>query len=135
MRVLFCGSRNWINRDPIYKELSKLDPATTTIVHGAAEGADLIAGYLAKSFHFQIEEYPVTRAEWDRLGAAAGPLRNQKMIDTGIDLVIAFHKAGSRGTASTIRFAEKACIDTKIYDNEYGPPKFFEWSKLKKETI
>lgn len=117
MRVLFCGSRTWRNQDLIYNELRKFDPATTIIVHGAAQGADLITHSLAKSLHFEVEEWPVTKWEWDAFGRPAGPHRNKRMVNTlnkETDMVVAFHQNGSTGTASTIRYAAAKGIIPKV---------------------
>lgn len=112
MRVLFCGSRNWRDADKIVEELKKLDPATTTIVHGDAYGADRIADYYAKRMGFKTEPHP---AEWDKYpGNSAGYERNKEMINSGVDKVIAFWKNKSRGTAITINLAEKAGIKPTI---------------------
>ena len=49
-------------------------------------------------------------ADWKAHGRAAGPIRNQRMIDGGKpDLVITF--PGGRGTADMVRRAEKAGIE------------------------
>ena len=51
-----------------------------------------------------LECYP---ADWDRHGKAAGPIRNQRMIDTGVDLVVAFHDdlEHSKGTGHMVKIA------------------------------
>ena len=46
-------------------------------------------------------------AEWDKYGRAAGPIRNEKMVDIA-NLVIAFWDGKSRGTKSLIKYAERA---------------------------
>jgi hypothetical protein len=52
-----------------------------------------------------VEEY---KADWDTYGKSAGPIRNQKMLDTGIDYVIAF--PGGRGTEHMKKIARKAGV-------------------------
>jgi hypothetical protein len=48
-------------------------------------------------------------AQWKKHGRAAGPIRNQRMLDEGKpDLVVAF--PGGRGTADMIRRAERAGV-------------------------
>jgi hypothetical protein len=49
------------------------------------------------------------KADWHRHGRAAGPIRNQKMLDWGPDLVVAF--AGGTGTAGMVRLARAACVE------------------------
>src|SRR5690606_11824331 len=72
-----------------------------TLVHGGAPGADSEAAYVAAYLlEWPVEAHP---ADWQRHGRAAGPIRNQQMVDSGADLVIAF--PGGRGTADLIRRA------------------------------
>lgn len=58
-----------------------------------------------------IEEYP---AEWDKHGKAAGFIRNQDMLDSGVDVVVAF--PGGRGTADMVRRARKAGVEVVEID-------------------
>jgi hypothetical protein len=55
-------------------------------------------------------------AEWDTFGRAAGPIRNQSMIDMAPDLVLAFHNDmdHSRGTVDTVDRAIKAGINVEV---------------------
>lgn len=67
------------------------------IVHGGAPGADCTAGLWV----VQKTEHPwvtteVHWADWRKHGKAAGPIRNQAMLDSKPDLCIAF--PGGRGT-------------------------------------
>ena len=51
----------------------------------------------------------VCKADWQGLGRAAGPIRNQQMLDEGQpDLVIAF--PGGIGTANMTALAAKASV-------------------------
>jgi hypothetical protein len=61
-------------------------------------GADTLAGIIAEQIGLQVEVYP---ADWNRHGQAAGPIRNQQMLDQGRpDIVLAFHAniSQSKGT-------------------------------------
>jgi hypothetical protein len=56
-------------------------------------------------------------AQWKKHGRAAGPIRNQRMLDKGKpDLVVAF--PGGRGTADMIRRAERAGVPVRIADRD-----------------
>jgi hypothetical protein len=94
MKILVCGSRHWDDIETIARVLEGLPKSGVTIIHGAARGADMIAGEVAKQFGWNVREYP---AQWDKHGKAAGPLRNQLMLDrenlrdNPIELCIAFH--------------------------------------------
>jgi hypothetical protein len=62
------------------------------------------------------ETYP---ADWYTHGKAAGPIRNQKMLDDAFpDVVLAF--PGGRGTADMVRRAEKVGV-TVIRSGEVAP--------------
>lgn len=119
MKVLVCGSRNWIAQSVIMRELSKL-PDGTIIIHGACRGADNIAGFVAEILGFEIRAYP---ARWDALGRRAGIVRNQEMLDKEhtegepIDLCLAFHSdpALGTGTADMVRRAELAGIKAQVF--------------------
>lgn len=105
LRIIVCGGRDFSDRDAIEKVLSRL-PRDTVIVVGGASGADSIAEEVATALGFQsIEVYP---ANWATHGKAAGPIRNQQMLDAGADIVIAF--PGGRGTADMIARARAAGI-------------------------
>lgn len=87
-----CGGRDYENYGKVATVLSAL-ASSTVIVEGGATGADRHAKRYAFSRGLRGETYP---ADWETHGKSAGPIRNQRMLDTGIDLVIAF--PGGRGT-------------------------------------
>lgn len=115
MKILVCGSRNWEDRYKIVEVFAglvhgSLEPIT--IIHGAAKGADQLAGTTAKEYGLEVEEYP---ADWDKYGRRAGPIRNLEMLDQEPDLVLAFQVGKSRGTQHTIDHARKRGIPVKVY--------------------
>jgi hypothetical protein len=78
------------------------------IVHGAnLQGADRHAADWARENEIAQEPHP---ADWARHGRAAGPIRNQEMIDAGADVCLAFPLPQSRGTVDCIRRAKEAGI-------------------------
>lgn len=109
MRVLVCGSRKWTDRRAIDAAVRAL-PAGTTIVHGGARGADLLAGGAAVRFGYPVE---VFLPDWSA-GRGAGILRNLAMLDTQPDRVLAFQVNGSRGTQHTIDEARRRGIPVEV---------------------
>ena len=89
MRVLICGSRNWSDYEAILTRIEEL-PSDAVIVHGGAPGADSIAGFAGVLRGHKVEEH---RADWRTHGKAAGPIRNQQMINTEPALVIEIGRA------------------------------------------
>lgn len=108
MRVLVCGGRTYDDFTHLQKTLDEIDALMpiTELIHGGARGADRLADYWARSRGLTPR---VFLADWDEHGKAAGPIRNQKMLDKGKpDLVIAF--PGGRGTADMVSRAMKAGV-------------------------
>lgn len=115
MIILVCGDREWDNLDVMVREMEKL-PKNCTVVHGAARGADIMAGTIAEELGMTVISFP---ADWKKYGRAAGPVRNRKMFDTSDpDLVLAFHEniEESRGTKDMVNYALKRGCPTKIVD-------------------
>ncbi len=73
--LLVCGSRDWSAVQRVADELA-FYPSTCEVMHGAARGADAIAGRVATRWGCKVHARP---AEWDRLGRKAGPIRNGEM--------------------------------------------------------
>lgn len=114
MKVLCCGDRNWSHWPSIWRELRGLGPHTE-IVEGEARGADKMCRYVAEQLGYPVHRHP---AEWDRHGKAAGPIRNQEMLDEhpDIKLVLAFHDNinESKGTADMVRRARAQGIPVNV---------------------
>ena len=80
-----------------------------TIISGCAKGADQLGIDFAVVNWTALEEFP---AQWDLHGKAAGHIRNQQMLDSGIDLAVQF--PGGKGTADMRRRLDKTGV--KVYD-------------------
>ena len=125
MRVLVCGGRHFGMTGYHDSDLDKIrairqqrlfdDTMTnivvgngkiTEIIHGGAKGADRLAQLWAWKYQVKTN---VFIANWGTQGHAAGPIRNQRMLDIGQpELVIAF--PGGRGTADMVRRAKAAGV-------------------------
>lgn len=106
-RILVCGGRDFDDFFTLDMVMEAYLEEVPHIIHGGAKGADSLAGDWAYMNVLPCTVYP---AQWNRHGKAAGPIRNQQMLDEGKpDLVVAF--PGGRGTADMIRRARKAGVD------------------------
>ena len=109
MRLLITGSRKWKSRELIRDRLL-LYPEGTIVVHGNAWGADQLAAIVAREVGQIPEPHPVSRDDWERLGLAAGSIRNQLMVDLGADWCEAFPHRDSVGTFDCMKRARMAGI-------------------------
>ncbi len=108
-RILVCGGRDFRGQAMLFGVLDMEAEQTPIdlIIQGGASGADELARQWAYSRGCKVRAY---FADWEAHGKAAGPIRNQEMLDDGRPAkVIAF--AGGRGTADMIRRARKAGIE------------------------
>ena len=105
-RVLVCGGRGFTQMRWLTRVLDDLDPKPTLIIQGGGFGADACASEWAYKRDVLERQFP---ADWKKLGRAAGPIRNQQMLDEGRpDLVVAF--PGGDGTADMVRRAKAAGV-------------------------
>lgn len=65
-----------------------------------------MAGEVATELGCQVEVFP---ADWKKYGRAAGPIRNNEMLDSDPDVVLAFHDSleTSKGTKHCVEQALK----------------------------
>jgi hypothetical protein len=125
MRVLVCGSRTFEDEHDVLQalvtglaEIIELS-GYMTLIHGNAPGADSLAASAVRTAPAgaAVESYP---ADWDKYGKAAGPLRNQQMMDEGKpELVIAFIDKpleDSRGTNNMVTKARAAGLPVYVVE-------------------
>lgn len=126
MRVLVCGSRTWTDQYPILWALRALRidyREELVVIEGGAAGADTCAREAADRLSVWRQQFP---ADWQRYGKAAGPIRNQQMLDDApIDVVLAFVDkplAESAGTADMVARAESAGVPVYVIEKRRPTP-------------
>ena len=120
-RILVTGGRS--NYDWLTVERAIFDKCKQgdIIVHGAASGIDSIASQIVRYNPDFFDEDPFP-ADWDTHGKAAGGIRNQQMLDSGITGALVF--AGGSGTADMVRRLNAASIKYYDYSNHWaGAPR------------
>lgn len=113
MRILVCGSRHFSNPQYMYSILDRLhdDLKIDAVIHGAARGADALAGTWAMHNNVFCQPYP---ADWNQHGKTAGPIRNRLMLTEGRpDLVVAFMDGAGPGTNNMITQAQRAGVNVR----------------------
>ena len=113
--VLVCGGRKFSGWPAMQRVLDRISP--DVIIHGAAAGADAMAGRYARENDIECRDFP---AEWQRYGRSAGYRRNQQMLDEGKpDLVVAF--PGGRGTENMVKISRQQGFEVNIIDHMGNP--------------
>jgi len=114
MNVGIVGSREYTNYVDFAKHVDNIlnGLEIASIISGGAKGTDALAEKYAT-----INNIPITiyKADWNKYGRSAGPIRNTR-IAKECDFLIAFVAKNSIGTLDTIRkVGNKKCfrIDLK----------------------
>lgn len=115
------------------------DMSDITLIHGTAKGADVLAGEVAKDLGMLIEEHP---ADWAKHNndcpdvkppypscwqgkercSRAGHRRNQEMIDSGADVILAFILDESPGATGCLNSARKGHMPSIVTKENSGSP-------------
>jgi hypothetical protein len=115
--VIVTGSRDWTDRAIIHSDLLACErpgAAMKLVQGGCPTGADAIAAEYALRRGWNVV---TVKADWRKYGRAAGPIRNQQMIETYAGRafrVLAYSKNNSPGTANTIAHARRLCRDKLV---------------------
>ena len=118
LKILICGDRNYTNYDSILYSITKisLKNKLSSVIEGGAKGADRLGRQAAQAIG--VPEIITFKADWEKYGKAAGPIRNRQMIKEGSpNLVLAFHSniSNSKGTKDMIFAANQAGIPIFLY--------------------
>ena len=118
--ILVAGSRGFDDMDRLEKILEENLMADDTIVEGGARGVDTMARQWAEARGISFIEM---KADWAKYGKAAGPKRNDAMVE-----FVAEHKGRalfiwdgkSKGTKQCIQSAMKKELSVMIYQEDIG---------------
>ncbi len=115
-RILCFGSRSFNERNAVHEFLSRAADSpfwdkTIRVVPGAAKGADLLAASVAVELGMQVEAHP---ADWAAHGNAAGPIRNSKMLASGVDFAIGFFDGATPGSMDMLKKLIAAGVDVRV---------------------
>ena len=119
--ILICGSRDYSDKEAVRAAILQLPDAflhnRLRVVHGDSRGADTLAKEVCEDL-YNTGEYDIYAipypANWS-IGKAAGPIRNQRMLDeeSDIEIVIAF--GAGKGTSDMIQRAAQKGIKIRRY--------------------
>lgn len=119
MKILVTGDRNGFEPLVIEDHLTRIamNGERNLLIEGGARGVDTQARDIAS--RIGTFDIATCHAQWDKYGRAAGPIRNQFMLDTyHPDKVLAFHKdlAHSKGTKDMVNRAKIAGIPVEVIE-------------------
>ncbi len=111
--LLVCGGRKFSDHDQLFTvlDLILVDHPRMSVIHGAAEGADTLAGEWCAKRGIIAYSFP---AKWKQDGIySAGPIRNERMLrERKPSSCVAFY--GGSGTADMVRRCRKAGVPVQI---------------------
>ena len=121
VKLIIAGGRNFNDYNRLECEVNEFIFDITTgndvkiqIISGGAKGADFLGEKFAKENGFEVVS---KKADWNKYGKAAGPIRNTEMAKIGTHL-IAFWDGRSKGTKHMIQEAHKRGL--KVSEIKYG---------------
>jgi predicted polyphosphate/ATP-dependent NAD kinase len=116
-RIAVTGGRDFGNLRMVMEAFDEVGLCKDDVlVHGGCRGADDLCARTAYfKYNAKTEAY---YADWKKYGRAAGPKRNREMLESGIDLLIAF--PGGKGTFNCVMTARGLGIPVLEVGGEYG---------------
>jgi hypothetical protein len=103
--VIVTGGRDYSDPAKLYEVLDGMLPVEE-LIQGGASGADKYASEWAVSRGIACRTY---KANWDKFGKTAGPIRNRIMLEENkLAVLVAF--PGGAGTANCVRVAKSLGI-------------------------
>ena len=119
MRVIVTGSTTWTDAGALRREFAAL-PSRVIIVTGDTPGIDELAIATAQEMGFMVEPMKKSRADRKAYPDASWKGLNERMLATGIDVVLAFHpdygKPGcALGTIHMVELAAASGVEARIF--------------------
>ncbi|MEP6710606.1 MAG: DUF2493 domain-containing protein [Candidatus Saccharibacteria bacterium] len=113
IHLAIVGSRNFTDYTKFVQYLDEWifnHGKPVEIISGGCIGADSLAAQYAKENNIPLTIFP---ADWLKYGKAAGPIRNEKIVNSCTNM-LAFPANDSKGTTNAISRAQKKNIPVTI---------------------
>lgn len=114
MRVIIAGSRYIIDNEALFLALEQAEIEgirPTTILQGGARGVDELALIYGVNYDIPVLTF---KADWDKHGYAAGPIRN-KMMATNADALIAIWDGRTQRSGTYNMISEALAKRLKVF--------------------
>lgn len=108
MKTIIAGSRHIDDYALLKRVMQNVPWQITEVISGGYKGVDTLAIRWAEENRIP---YIVIKANWERFGPAAGPIRNGEMANIGEALVLVWdgHSRGSKDILTRMRKKRTAC--------------------------
>lgn len=118
MKLIIAGSRTLFPSYSFIMDVIRMHNITknepiTEIVSGRAIGVDQEGEHFASHMNIPVKPFPVEKKDWDRLGKAAGPIRNKRMAEYA-DCLLLIWTGDSPGSKSMEK--EMKRLNKPIYE-------------------
>lgn len=113
MRVIVAGSRTLTDAKLVERAIRESGFEITELISGHAKGADRLAEAWAQN---QVPPIPIRKfpAAWEKLGSAAGPIRNRAMAEAA-EALVCLWDGQSPGSRNMILEAKQRGLPTFIF--------------------
>ena len=112
MKTIIAGTRTFTNYKLLSEAMENLPWQPSTIISGAARGADKLGERWAKANDIPIEQFP---ADWQKFGKSAGYRRNVQMAEAA-EALVAFWDGKSRGTNHMLKIAKERNLKIEVVE-------------------
>jgi hypothetical protein len=114
MRVIIAGTRTFENFELLSSVMDLFSSTNTVdeVVSGGAFGADRLGEQWAKEQGIPVK---IFKADWNRHGKAAGPIRNEQMAHYA-DYLVLFWDGESRGSKNMLSNMKKLGKSYKVFN-------------------
>jgi len=113
-RIAVVGSRGFDSysffAEKLEQIISNLDGEIEYISGGCKSGADALISRYCKEHNYKLTEY---LPDWEQYKKSAGMIRNKLIINDATH-IIAFWDGVSKGTANSLKLAEKRKLPIRI---------------------
>lgn len=107
MSTLVTGSRSIDTPLVVARAINDCPWDVEHIIHGDADGVDSMVSTYATRMRMQETSNPIPDWVWAQIGASAGPMRNEYMVEEA-DRVVAIWDGESDGTKDAMQQAASA---------------------------
>lgn len=119
VRVGIVGSRDYPAPGLVCSFVAGL-PAGSAVVSGGYGVVDVAAASMGRRLGLIVDEF---KANWLRYGHSAGPIRNRKIVRSGLYCLVVFLSSDvpSDGSRDAIKAAKVAGVPVFVFDQKGNP--------------